>query len=483
MVLQRERPVPVWGIAPPGTEVTVDFAGQRKSARADYSGRWRVDLDPMPASAEPRAMTVSATSDQRPATISDILVGEVWICSGQSNMEFLLKDSEGAAQTIAEARHPGLRQIHVPRTISLEPRTDLQARWEVCTPETAGNFSAVAYHFGALLQKESNVPVGLIHSSYGGSVAESWVPREVLRSDPVLSPIVETWDRMVREYPTDPAERARIAEANRTRLLAEGHVPPPWSLEPRDPGHFHRPSVLFNGMIRPLIPVAARGVLWYQGESNFPRAWQYRRLLPASIQSWRHAWNDPDLWFLIVQLPKLGEDWLWPNGFAEVREAQMLTAQTCPKTAISCNIDQGEAHEVHPRRKIDIGQRLARLALGRVHGKQIGHLAPMYRSMAREGASIRLHFDEAQGLHSVGGDPTGFEVAGSDRKFVPVQARIEKDTVVLTPIAVTEPVAVRYAWANDPVANIYNGHDLPLFPFRTDDWPGVTDGRCEPDCY
>lgn len=474
MVLQQGVPIPVWGRGAPGEKVTVLLGESQRSTAVSPDGSWTVRFDPMDAGCE-LAMGVESTT--RRVEVNSILTGEVWICSGQSNMEFPLRNEEQAVLHIAHADHPRIRNLSVPRSTALEPRFEMHGSWMACSPATAGGFSAVAYHFATNLQSGLQTPVGLITSAYGGSSAEAWIPASSLGDTPNLAAILATWEKHLREYPGNSRQREQVAEANRAKLAAAGIPHPPWPLEPKGPSSFHRPSVLFNAMVHPLIPFPARGVLWYQGEANFTRANSYRKLLTALIGSWRQEWKNPDLWFLIAQLPVFGADWIGRDTFAEIREAQMLAAGSSPRTAISCNIDLGDPGDIHPRRKQELGERLAKLALGRVYGKPAGCFAPEFRTLHAHRGKIRLEFDHAYGLHAIGSTPLGFMIAGADKHFIQANAAIDGQSIDIDANFETTR-SVRYAWSNAPTANVYNGDHLPLFPFRTDDWPFVVTPEC-----
>ena len=467
MVLQHGVAIPVWGTGTPGETVTIRVGESKKSELVMPDGSWSVSFDPLDAC---QALSISVESPRSRIEVRNILTGEVWICSGQSNMEFLLQDEEGADFFVANANHPSIRKLCLPRSTALNPQTEIQASWEICTPETAGSFSAVAYHFATRLHHALDTPVGLITNAYGGSCAEAWTPADCLASDPDFSPILETWEEFLRNYHSDPRQRELVAEENRAKVVAAGLQPPPWPLEQKSPESFHRPSVLFNAMVHPLIPFPAKGFLWYQGEANFTRAHQYPKLLSALLGGWRQKWQNPDLWFLIVQLPKFSADWIGIDTFTEIRESQMLAAKSNSRTAITCNIDLGDPADVHPRRKQEVGERLAKIALGRIYQKNLGFLAPEFRSRCAQNGKIRLDFDNAQGLHAIDGTPRGFTIAGPDKHFMSAQAEIHGQSILIEADPETTR-SIRYAWANAPEANVCNEHNLPLFPFRTDDWP------------
>lgn len=627
MVLQCNMPVPIWGWAQPNEEVAVILKGRKPIVtKANEQGRWMVKLPPQPAGG-PYELTIRTRKET--IRFKDVLFGEVWICSGQSNMEWPVAWAQNAKQEIATANFPQIRFFVVEKSIALEPQTDCKGKWVVCSPETIGGFSAVGYFFGREIHQRLKVPVGLIGTYWGGTPAEAWTDLKALESDPDFKPILErlprdqetlkrlqeqyerslaewnqkvilkdpgnkgegmgwakpdfddsdwatmelprilersmnidgaVWFRKVVNIPESwvgkdlvlslgPIDDHDITYFNGERIgstgpetpsswtvprrykvpgrlvkpganliavrvfdqleyggftglpdqmrleLAEGKTEPislagVWKFKiefardasklpprPQPPINNWTPTGLFNAMVAPLIPYAIRGVIWYQGESNVGRAYQYRKLFPALINSWRKAWGQGDFPFLFVQLanylgrrPEPTE-----SAWAELREAQLLTLKTVPKTGMAVAIDIGEADDIHPRNKQDVGKRLALAALAIAYGQKIVYSGPIYRSMKIEGNRIRLFFDHVgSGLIARGERLVGFAIAGKDRKFVWANAKIEGNTVVVWSEQVPEPVAVRYAWADNPDCNLYNKEGLPASPFRTDDWPGVT---------
>jgi sialate O-acetylesterase len=352
-------------------------------------------------------------------------------------MQWTVANSNNAEKEIAAADYPNIRLFAVPLVSVPEPKKDVAARWTPCTPETVAPFSAVAYYFGRKLHEELDVPVGLIRTCWGGSACEAWVEKAVLESDERYQAILD-----------------RVEKAN-----------------PQ-----HKAYHLYNGMIAPLIPYGIRGAIWYQGESNAGRAYQYRTLFPTMIENWRANWGEGDFPFYFVQLANFRQRKDEPDesAWAELREAQSLTL-SLPNTGQAVTIDIGEADDIHPRNKQDVGRRLARWALAKDYGKDIVYSGPAYRSMKRVGNKIVLQFDHVGGgLIAKGDTLEGFAIAGEDRQFVWADATIEGDTVVVSSPSVEEPVAVRYGWADNPAANLYNQAGLPASPFRTDSWPGIT---------
>jgi sialate O-acetylesterase len=378
----------------------------------------------------------------------------------------------------AAAEFPEIRLFQVPKTAAETPEWDVPGGWVETTPETARDFSAVGYFFGRRLHREQGVPVGLVHSSWGGTAAEWWTRREVLEGNPALKDIVARWKKAGEDYEA----RLREYEALQRKRTEAGpdaggaagadapdSIEPPVPPEPRT-----RPGALFNGMIAPLVPYRIRGVIWYQGESNVGRAKEYRELFPAMIRDWRAQWGQGAFPFLFVQLANFGERKAdpGPSAWADLRESQ-LRALSVPNTAMAVIIDIGEGDDIHPKNKHDVGIRLSLAALGTVYDRDAVYSGPVYDSMEIEGHRIRLHFNHAEsGLVARGGELRGFAVAGEDRKFVGADAEIDGETVVVTSDRVPNPVAVRYAWADDPEVSLYNEAGLPASPFRTDEWPG-----------
>ena len=623
MVLQRDFRVPVWGWGKPGARVVVEFAGQRKMTVVGNDGRWRLELDPVPAGG-PFELRVIGEDTLR---FRDVLVGEVWLASGQSNMEMPVRLVKDAEAEIRAANLPRVRLLTVERTRAFRPCADIKTEgWKLCSPRTVAGFSAVAYFFGRELYHKLGVPIGLIHSSWGGTPAEAWTSHQTLSTLPDFAKALAEvdslaargerdlpWDEQIRRWEVRVGAWVRSVAAADTGFglgwyrpgLRDASwdtmsLPRPWenswmgafdgvvwfrktvkiptswsghdlrlSLGPIDdidstwfngyklggesrynkprvytvpgevvqpgentivvrvvdyggngglwgtreqlrltwPGHdslslagvwrcraslsmanvpplprhpayeAHRPTVLFNGMIAPLIPFAIRGVIWYQGESNAWRAAQYRSLFPAMIEDWRRHWGEGNFPFFYVQLANFRARKAEPgeSDWAELREAQ-FQALRLPNTGMAVTIDIGEANDIHPKNKQDVGHRLALIARAKVYGEDVPYSGPLYRRMEVEGSKIRLYFDHADGgLQARGDSLQGFAVAGPDRVFHWAQARIERETVVVWNPDVLSPVAVRYAWADNPVCTLINRAGLPASPFRTDHWPGITE--------
>ena len=633
MVLQQGMKVPIWGWAEPGEKIFISVTWQSRGygARAGNDGKWMVKINPPRKAGGPYEMFIKGNNT---ITLKNILCGEVWVCSGQSNMQMSVRSSANAEQEIAAADYPDIRLFTVQQNVAEQPQSDCRGSWESCSPQTVPGFSAVAYYFGRELHKELNVPVGLIHTSWGGTPAEAWTSSRVLKRLPDFKVVMEeieqvrlnpepfqkkyaeqmlewqkkidfsgpgtttegksctdvdfddaNWKQMElpqyweqaglanfdglvwfrkevnvpqswigkelnlelgpiddmdatwingirvggfeepgqwrtnREYkidstviregrnviavrvldtgggggiygraeqmklkPAGAADDTSISLAGRWRYK-QGYdlrSMPPQPSPPLRISHQNAPTALYNGMIAPLIPYGIKGSIWYQGESNAGRAYQYRKLFGTMIENWRDDWGQGDFPFLFVQLanfmavnPEPAE-----SAWAELREAQLMTLSLA-KTGMAVIIDIGEANDIHPKNKQDVGKRLALWALGGSYGEKLVYCGPIYKSMRVAGDKIMLHFDHVGGgLVAVGGEPLkGFAVAGADRKFVWADATIDGDTVVVSCDKVTKPAAVRYAWADNPVCNLYNKEGLPASPFRTDDWPGITVGK------
>ena len=482
MVLQRGRPLPIWGWADKGEEVTVTIVGQTLITKASKDGHWKVVLKKLDVG-RPLEMRVHGSSGTD-ITLRNILVGDVWLCSGQSNMEMRVSECNNAETEIKAADYPEIRLLSVPARGTQEPQCDFKGQWVQCNPETVERFSGVAYFFGRRLQKEINIPVGLIHCSWGASSCEAWIKRSVLESHPQYKNMLKRWDKRMSSFNLsniDRAERQYIKWSEETTAAkAAGKVPP---LAPENMWEYlflprRRPSNCYNGMLLPLVPYAIRGVIWYQGETNADRAYQYQQLFPLMIGHWREEWAQGDFPFYFVQLANYMPVKKQPgeSAWAELREAQTMTLRV-PNTGMAVGIDIGDAKDIHPKNKQDVGQRLALWALAKTYGKEIVYSGPLYRSMEVIGNKIVLHFDHcAGGLVAKGGGPlVGFAIADADKNFVWAEAEIVGDKVVVSSPKVSEPLAVRYAWADNPICNLYNREGLPASPFRTDMWKGVTE--------
>ncbi len=472
MVLQQGMRVPIWGWANDGEKVTVMFRGKSVSATAQ-NGKWMVKL-PSQKAGGPDTLTVEGKNK---IDVRDVLVGEVWICSGQSNMEWPLRSSFEAEKDIAASSNPNLRLFTAPKLKADAPGEDVKANWESCGPDSSRKFSAVAYYFGRDLQKARGVPIGLIHTSWGGSPAEVWIREGVMAANPAYKH--DLLDRSADQFKGYQAGLAKwekeAEEAKKAGKEPAGAKPsPPW-----------KPAELYNGMIAPLIPYAIKGAIWYQGESNAGRAWQYRTLFPDMIRNWRQDWGQGDFTFLAVQLApwdrnkKRSLEAITANpgesDWAELREAQVLATKVLPKVGLAVITDVGDKDDIHPTKKEPVGARLALLARGIAYGEKIESSGPLYRGMQIKGDKVSLSFDAlGGGLEARGGRLRGFAICGQDRRFVWANAEIDDGKVIVSTPEISKPVAVRYGWADYPVVNLFNREGLPASPFRTDDFPLTT---------
>ena len=436
MVVQRGMKIPIWGAADPGEKISVKVLQQEQTATADDKGKWRVTLDPID-SKEPISITVAGKNS---ITLNDVLVGEVWVCSGQSNMERRVDQVADAKETIASADHPQIRLFIVQHANDDQPQDDVKGgKWMICSPETIPHFTAVGYAFGLDLQQKLNVPMGLIESNWGGTRAEAWMTKQAF--DRLNLPYEPAWTEESVHPKQDPA-----------------------STKPTPARPFEAPAVLYNGMIHPLAGLAMRGVIWYQGESNAEHAEKYADVLGAMIKSWREAWGEGDFPFLVVQLANYKSNGKW----ADVREAQAAMTTQLPNVGLAVTIDIGESNNIHPMNKAEVGRRLALSAEKIAYGQDIVYSGPTIKSIRIDGDKAILTFDNIGGGLKVKGDKLeGFEVAGEDNNFVSADAKIDGDKVIVTSDAVKSPKVVRYGWADDPRCTLYNDADLPAVPFRT----------------
>jgi sialate O-acetylesterase len=467
MVVQRRQSVHIWGRAADGEAVSVAFRGETRDATADNLGFWSVYL-PASEAGGPFEMTIKGSNS---ITLRDVMVGEVWVDSGQSNMEFSLRQALNAETELPAANHPNIRFYKVNRKSSPVPASDAEAiPWQACTPETAGKYSAVAYFFARDLEKQLNVPIGVIDSYFGGTYVEAWMSLRALSSSGDFMPAWALWSKTIENYDALLARRERSYAAwqdSVTKAKAEGRTPPdqPWQ---QNLNNADMPTGLYNAMIAPLTPFPIAGVIWYQGESNASpeRGPTYAAMFAAMIRDWRRAWGIGDFPFLFVQLPnyRSGPTSRW----MELREAQLQTL-SLNNTAMAVTIDVGEATNLHPRNKQDVGHRLALGARALAYGEKIEYSGPLFRAAMPDPAGLRLWFDHVGGgLEAKDGAPLkGFQVAGADRRFQAADARIDGATVVVSSPSVPQPVYVRYAWTDAPECNLYNQEGLPASPFRS----------------
>ena len=430
-VLQRGKPVPVWGTAAPGESVSVEFHRQTKQTQADAQGRWSVELHSLNASSKAGELRVTG---QNTVVVKNVVVGEVWLCSGQSNMHLPVKQAADAKREIKTAQHPLIREFVEKSFVADQPLTMVDGGWQECSPGTVAEFTAVGYFFARDLQQELQVPVGIIHATLGGSPIEGWMSEQALAGNPAFAVVAERWKLL------------------RPRVSGKGLR--------------NQPAGLYNGLIHPLEPFALAGFLWYQGEGNCERADEYGLLFRTMIQQWRADFQQPELPFVFVQLPnfidtrdKSGDAW------ARLREGQ-ASALALPNTFMAVTIDVGDPKQLHPTNKQAVGKRLALQALDKVYGRKVQANGPVFAGSSREGTSLRLRFDHATGLAFAGDGGKAFEVAGADGKFVAAQARIDGETVVVSAPGVDQPAAVRFEWCNNPEAFLVNGAGLPAAPFR-----------------
>ncbi len=476
MILQREMQVPLWGWADPGEKVTAELGGHYAETVTGADGKWKLNIGPLDVGG-PFELKISGKNI---ITINNVLVGEVWICSGQSNMAMEVKNCLNADQEISAANYPMIRHFQVKRAKAAQPLEDVSPlpegndswlnKWEVTDPSNVGHFTGAGYFFIRDLYMKLHIPVGIISVSWGGTTAEAWTPHDTLVNDQELSLILNNWP----EYNNDEAwlqeEYAKFTkEVNEAKKKGT-----------EEPLYFNQPSVLFNGIIAPVIPYGIRGVTWYQGESNAYRSYQYRSLFPAMIEQWRKKWGQGDFPFLFVQLANFQFE---PQVFPELREAQTM-ALSIPNTAMAVAIDIGNPGDIHPKNKQEVGRRLFLAAQEIAYGENVIYSGPVFQSMLVEGNKCTLRFKNVgDGLGTKeGGSLEGFVIAETDKKFVKAQAVIEGDRVIVSSADERRPVAVRYAWANNPGdCNFYNKSGeriwLPAPPFRTDDWPGITVDR------
>lgn len=465
MVLQQGMPVRIWGTADPGESVRVEFEGQSVTVKANAAGKWTAWLKPLVA-AGPLEMTIAASNT---ISIRDVLVGEVWVGSGQSNMEFRLQTANNHDEEIAQADYPMIHLFQVKHVVADQPAEDVVGSWQVCSPASAKGFSAVEYFFGRNLQQNLHVAMGLIESDWGGTPAQSWTSRDALESDASLKFVQDDWDRILAGYPAAKQKYEATLE-NWNKAAAEaraaGKTPPNRPAAPQGPGHQNTPAGLYNAMIAPLTPYGIRGVIWYQGEANGNEAgaWRYRRLFGAMIQDWRNHWGEGDFPFYFAQLANFKTNGWWPV----LRESQTETLRL-DNTGMAVILDIGNPTNIHPTNKQDVGLRLALIARAKTYRQAVEYSGPVFQQAAAEGGAMRVYFSHADGMQARGGGGiAGFELAGADGKYVAAEAKVDGNTLLVSSSDVAEPVAVRYAWADDPVCNLVNLAGLPAGSFRSD---------------
>ena len=482
MVLQQGRQVAIWGWADAGEQVTVTLGEQKVAATADASGKWRVELEPLEKGG-PFEMTVAGKNT---LTVHNVLVGEVWVCSGQSNMEFAVWNhgvfggAINAEKEVAAANYPEIHLFIVTRAVAGKPQADVQGQWVVASPATVGSFSAVGYFFGRNLYKAIKAPVGLIDSTWGGTEAEAWTSSEAMDADPELKVVADSWRQRVLDFPgalQTYQQKVNDWEKTAEDAEAKGSVAPALPPAIKDPrSHSWRASGLWNAMIAPLTPYAIAGAIWYQGESNAEFAYQYRKVFSTMIQQWRASWGEGDFPFFFVQLANFIPGGKYPDSWAVLRESQQKALEL-PKTGMAVAIDIGNPHDIHPTNKQEVGRRLALAAQNVAYGRKIEYMGPTFKSMRVDAGGLHVRFTHAVGGLVVHGPiPTGFVIAGEDQQFYSATAKVVGSEVVLSSTHVPKPVAVRYAWADDPKCNLYNKQGLPAPPFRTDEWQVSSQG-------
>lgn len=477
MVLQQKSKVALWGWSDAGEKVTITTSWNNKSTivSADNSGKW-ITYVTTAAAGGPYTISFKGTNEVK---VEDVLLGEVWLASGQSNMEFFVAKTRNGSYTgvlnyeqeMKEANFPLIRQIDVVNKNADEPQQNFKGDWKVCSPETVDTFSAVAYYFAREVHRATGFPIGIINSTWGGTTAESWTKKEVLESDPDFKVLVDRYNEQVQSYPKEN-DNYKLALDTWKQDTTK-----PKPAAPIKPNPDKSPYRLYNAMIAPLVPYTLKGVLWYQGENNASRAYQYRKLFPALIKNWRSDFRNQNLPFYFVQIsPHRSQN-------PEIREAQLLTYRTVAHTGMAVTTDNGDSLDIHPRNKKLVGERLSLWALHNQYGKKnLIMSGPLYKSMKVEATKIKIQFDFVDGglVTKDGNELTEFTIAGDDEKFVAAKAAIIGDEVVVWSDAVVKPVAVRFAWRNIPKPNFYNKAELPASPFRTDSWKGVTEGKNQP---
>jgi len=488
MMVQRDARIPVWGTAAPGEKITIRLSDRKASATAGDDRKWAAMLKPIEAGG-PFDLTVSGVNT---ITIHNVLAGDVWVASGQSNMEMQLKGRmhgsvDHADEEIAAANHPAIRMFIHDEPLAIyelpappdEPLADRVGAWRICSPETVADFSALGYFFARDLQKELGVPIGIINASVGGTPIEAWTSLEAQRAEPALKPVLDDWQKRLAGYDAE-REQKNFLEAKQRWLKERAAANAKGEPAPKAPAPFKNlgvmaPAGLFNARIAPLVPFTIRGVIWYQGERNAlaPLSGLYGAQLKTMIGDLRARWGS-ELYFAWVQLPNFQKEQREPsepNGWGVAVRDEMRKTLAVPRTGMAVTIDLGGEKAGHPTNKSDFAARLSRLALHDVYAKPIAiWCGPLFRTARRDGENMVLTFDHATGLRARSGEIEGFAIAGADRKFVWANARIDGETVIVSSDAVREPAAVRYGWAANPKCNLVNAASLPASPFRTDDW-------------
>lgn len=475
MLLQQSTIANIWGKANPKEKVVVTVSWSKKTYAtiAGDDGRWLVKISTPKQTTKNQTLIIKG---ENTITINNVLVGEVWLCSGQSNMHFPIAKSEGwqtgvvnEEETLKDADYPDIRLFQVNQKLSSDKELDdCEGKWLVCNADNIKDFSAVAFYFGRYLYKNLHIPIGLIHSSWGGTHAESWTKMPVIENDPIYADLLKQYNSDRDNYPADIENYRKDSvqyEIDKAQAIAKGEKPGKKPKRPLGIEHNKALSTLWNAMIHPLVPYAIKGVIWYQGESNAVRAQDYTHVFTNMIDSWRKEWNEGDFPFYFVQIaPQYKQP-------PYIREAQLNTWKTVKNTGMAVITDVGDSIDIHPRNKQIPGERLAKWALAKDYGKDISYSGPLYQSLKTDGDKVLLTFSHAdKGLKSKDSLLEGFFIAGEDKKFYPAKAEIRNNTVVVSSPEVTKPVAVRYGWDNFFRVNLYNGAGLPASPFRTDNW-------------
>lgn len=485
-VLQRDKPIAIWGRSNSGETIVVSINGNTADTMSSPEGNWRVKLPPMKAGG-PYELIVKGDSEVR---VRDVYIGEVWLASGQSNMEFTVSKSvkrwagtNNEEQEIAQANHPQIRMLTVPLKLTDDPKDTIEATWQVCSPDTVPAFSAIGYFFAREISQTQNVPVGIISSAFGASCAQAWMSREAL--EPQFQPMLDAYQQWCDDYASGAAQTKYEASLKEWELASakakeEGKAAPRKPGVPRNPREDqHNPTLCYNAMIAPLIPYTMRGAIWYQGESNGYNNQEYLSLMTGLIQDWRRRW-DAEFPFLFVQLAAYKTPATQPvanSQIAAVRDAQRLTL-ALPHTAMASTLDIGDEKDVHPHNKQEVGRRLALAARAIAYGESIDYTGPLFKRATIEGKTIRVEFDHAKGLAirppSPGGNATtqpshlaGFSIL-SDGQWQWADARIEGDSVLIAIPKGAPPTELRYAWADYPICNLINATGLPASPFRVE---------------
>ncbi len=457
MVLQRDQPVPLWGQSLPDDTIHVTFANQKKIATSDAAGNWRLHLDALPACSDERTIAITSIKNSETVKISGVLVGDVWLCSGQSNMHFRMNKVANAATEIAAAHHPQIRFFTVAEQFAQQPAMSMRGQWQTISPTTVGECSAVAYYFARDLQKAKNIPVGLLISSVGGTKIQTWMNPSTLKRLNEDTKNIDLWKNVSAKDFSEIAAAYRSFQYHRDKKIPSESPPKPPKMRCHD-----CPGALHFGMIAPLQPFPIRGVIWYQGEANSNQPDNYRKLLPAMIADWRHVWG-AEMPFLIVQLAPFS------STNPAFREAQASIVKNTPHTALAVTTDVGDAKDIHPTRKQPVGERLALAARALSYGDAIESSGPVFQSMSViENRAILQFTHTANGILAKGGALKGFVISGADGTFHPADAVIQEKTVIVSSPKVSRPLHVRFGWQQVPDVDFYNSEGLPAVPFRTD---------------